>query len=68
MSFYMILLEPVLDDLWPASSKFRSLKEYTLSFRLSAAVLPKIFPLYHFFVPHHQHFIPYFFISRSGYP
>jgi hypothetical protein len=36
------------------------------SLRLSAAVSPKISPLYHFFVSHHQHFIPYFFISRSG--
>jgi hypothetical protein len=26
---------------------------------------PTFFPLYHFFVSHHQHFIPYFFISRS---
>jgi hypothetical protein len=36
--------------------------------RLSATVTPKFFPLYHFFASHHQHFIPYFFISRSGSP
>jgi hypothetical protein len=36
--------------------------------RLSATVTPKFFPLYHFFTSHHQHFIPYFFISRSGSP
>jgi hypothetical protein len=38
------------------------------AFRLSATVLPKFFPLYHFFRSHHQHFTPYFFISRSGSP
>jgi hypothetical protein len=36
--------------------------------RLSATVTSKFFPLYHFFASHHQHFIPYFFISRSGSP
>jgi hypothetical protein len=36
--------------------------------RLSAAVSSKFLPLYHFFASHHQHFIPYFFISRSGFP
>jgi hypothetical protein len=36
--------------------------------RLSATVTPKFFSLYHFFASHHQHFIPYFFISRSGSP
>jgi hypothetical protein len=36
------------------------------SLRLSATVIPKFFPLYHFFASHYQHFISYFFISRSG--
>jgi hypothetical protein len=36
--------------------------------RLSATVTSKFFSLYHFFASHHQHFIPYFFISRSGFP
>jgi hypothetical protein len=35
--------------------------------RLSATVLPKYLTLYHFFASHRQHFVPYFFISRSGF-
>jgi hypothetical protein len=35
---------------------------------LSAAVSPKFLLLYHFFASHYQHFIFYFFISRSGFP
>jgi hypothetical protein len=34
--------------------------------RRSATVISKFFPLYKFFTSHHQYFILYFFISRSG--
>jgi hypothetical protein len=37
----------------------------TRGLRVSATVTPNFFPLYHFFASHYQHFIPYFFISRS---
>jgi hypothetical protein len=37
------------------------------SLRLSAVVSSKFFPLYHFFVSHHQHFIPYF-LSPAAVP
>jgi hypothetical protein len=36
--------------------------------RVSAVVPPKFPSLYHFFVSHSQYFIPYFFISRNGFP
>jgi hypothetical protein len=46
---------------------------YTLGSSGQASGYPQRFPLnppplYHFFASHHQHFIPYVFISRSGSP